>query len=551
MRESFNNSPSSVEYLNIDQTIQNSFYFHPITSIEIFNIINSLEDKWSTDQLGLSSAILKRCKFNIVDILCTLFNRSIYEGIFPNSLKVATVIPLFKKGSRSKIENYRPISLLPVISKIFEKAIKTRIVDFLDQHNYFSSCQFGFRCKRSTEDALIALMNPLHEGLNKTNSVAALFVDICKAFDMVDHQVLLYKLWHIGFRGSLYNWFCSFIINRSQKVRIGSCLSKSGSLVAGVPQGSVLGPILFLIYINSVFKLNFKGKCVAFADDMAFAYDCPNYLTTVVSINHDLDLLSKWLVAHKLQIISPKTKVMLFNISINRPLANDIIFHGFDCPRNTTCTSHCMIIESVSEIKYLGLNVDCRLDWKGHITSLKNEQHWSIKKMYQLRDHCPLQVLKIFYHALIESRLRYGICCWGGTYSETIRPLIVAQKHVLRLMHFKNKRFHSWPLFDISKILPLKHLYVFKVLDLYFDISGNRNLSCHTHNLRKNSIRSKLVPKFCKTHFFNYFLVKAPTIFNNLPMQLREIQCKRKFMNSIKTWLLHNESINFLFEVIV
>lgn len=551
MRQNFSNSTRvSDEHIVIDQSIQNSLFFHPISSIEVFNIINSLEDKWSTDQVGLSSAILKRCKFNIVDILCALFNRSISEGIFPDSLKIATVIPLFKKGNRLSTENYRPISLLPVISKIFEKAVKTRLVDFLNKHNYLSACQFGFRCNRGTEDALIALMNPLHEGLNNTNSVAALFVDICKAFDMVDHQLLLYKLWHIGIRGSMYNWFSSFITNRSQRVRIENCLSDSVKLAAGVPQGSVLGPLMFLIYINSVFKLNFKGKCVAFADDMAFAYDCPNYLMTVDSINHDLAILSNWLVAHKLQI-SPKTKVVLFNLSTYRSFADDIIFHGFDCHRNKNCTSHCMIIESVKDIKYLGLIVDCRLDWKCHIASVKNEQLWAIRKMYQLRDHCPLQVLKIFYHALIESRLRYGICCWGGTYFESIKPLIIAQKHVLRVMYFKNRRFPSWPLFVISKILPLKHLYIFKVLEIYFNISGNRNLSCHVHNLRENSVRSKLVPKFFKTHFFNYFLVTAPTIFNNLPMQFRTIESKRKFMNSIKSWLLHNESMKFLFEVIV
>jgi hypothetical protein len=546
--EFIDNSRLSDSLFLFDNSPNRNCFFRPISPTELFFIINSLEDKNSKDLFGLSSAIIKKIKFNIVDILCTLFNRSINDGNFPKSLKVATVIPLFKKGDRVLISNYRPISILSVTSKIFEKAVKTRMLEFLNSFNYFSSSQFGFRSGLGTEDALLELMNPLHEGLNKSSTVSALFVDITKAFDMVDHSILLNKLCNIGFRGCILNWFNSFITNRSQKVKCKNSFSESLILEAGVPQGSVLGPILFLIYINSIFKQDFKGKVVAFADDMAFAYNCCNYPTSVSHINQDLEILRNWFGAHKL-LLSSKTKAMLFNLNETRSFNEDLIYHHYCCSRNGLCADRCLHIESVECIKYLGLNVDCNLNWKHHMLELKNSLHSGIRKMYLLRPHCLAGVLKIFYHALIESRLSYGICCWGGTYYATLKPLIIAQKHIIRLMHFRNKRSPSWPLFLVSNILPLRHLYIFKVMKVYFVMSGNRNLSCYP--LRNNNMFFKNVPKFFKTHFSNYFLVSAPTIFNKLPIDIRSLSSKGKFISCLRVWLLQFSSVNFIFDVII
>lgn len=251
-----------------------SFFFSPITNLEVQAIISSLENKFSKNSSdSISNYIVKECSPLIIDVLAYLFNLSFEKGIFPSALKRAIIIPIFKKGDKTVLNNYRPISLLSVFSKIFEKAVKSRLVNYLNKIEFFHPAQYGFRENRSTEDALLEFLNKAYSTLNSNYSSAALFVDITKAFDMVNHSILCKLLSSIGFRGCALSWFQSYLHNRSQQTRIGNYLSDELLLNIGVPQGSVLGPILFLIYINNIFEQPFKGDVVAFADDMALVYE--------------------------------------------------------------------------------------------------------------------------------------------------------------------------------------------------------------------------------------------------------------------------------------
>jgi hypothetical protein len=173
--------------------------------------------------------------------------------------------------------------------------------------------------------------------------------------------------------------------------------------------------------------------------------------------------------------------------------------------------------------------------------------------MWLLRNHCPSRVLKMFYYALVDSKIRYGICLWGGTYLQTIKPILVAQKYIIRVMFFKRKYAASWPLFSSNSILPLRHLYVFKVLKIYFIICGNRMLSPQAlvYSLRNNDRSFKVIPRFNTTHFRKYFLVTAPTFYNQLPANIRTETNFKKFIGQVKDWLFRIESVEFLFDVIV
>lgn len=323
--------------------------------------------------------------------------------------------------------------------------------------------------------------------MNCSKSTMALFVDMTKAFDMVDHDLLLKKLYNAGFRGGIQKWFTSYLKDRKQKVNINGSFSDTRTLKNGVPQGSVLGPLLFLIYINSLFELNLNGLSTAFADDIAFTYQFNTVFECIAKISEDLETLRLWFAEHKL-IISEKTKLMSFKISNNVLNDFNLCFHAYDCKkfclpvhccgksnfvRSSHCSNNCFKIESVHHYKYLGVLIDHNLNWKDHIQTVKSHMLVVTRKMYLIKPHCSQKVLKSIYYGLAHSKLQYGIASWGGSYSSSFRPLLIAQKHLIRIVCNKNRFNQSWPLFRDLRILPMRHLYVFKVLKEFFKQSGN------------------------------------------------------------------------------
>lgn len=544
---------------------RNSYFFEPFSAMEILETIKSLKNTNSCGQDGISNILLKNVALYIVDILKYLLNKSVYCGIFPEALKSANVLPLFKKGDPKETNNYRPISILPSISKIFEKLMKNRVVKFLNKNNFFSSKQFGFRKGRSTEDALLDFCSKIYVNLDSKKNAAGLFVDITKAFDMVNHDLLLEKISNAGFRGFMLDWFRSYLCNRSQKVVINGIMSKINYLNLGVPQGSVLGPILFLIYINSLFYQNFKGDIIAFADDLGCAYSSNNVLDLVSDINFDLNLLRNWFTAHKL-VISDKTKIMYFSLTGQNAFKADVMFHAPECCRfklvkhncafssndktfyeDLQCSRKCFIIETVRKFKYLGLTIDNKMTWTDHTESLKQYFRSTIRSFYRLKQICSPGVLKIIYYGIFQSKLQYGISCWGGAFNNKIQPLLVLQKYVIRKICNKSRLCHSLPLFQYLKILPVRHLYCFKVLKTFFIRSGylNHRIS-NGYPLRINNRFLVNVPSFHTTTFRNFYDIISCRLFNKLPQPIRMLRSPKAFVRGIKQWLL-----NFEFETLV
>ena len=318
-------------------------------------------------------------------------------GCHPNKLKFVNVVPIFKKGSRLSISNYRPISLLSNLNKIFEKIMYKRIYSFLEKYECLYELQFGFRAKHSTVHTLINITEKIRSALDNNKVACGIFIDLQKAFDTVNNEILLTKLDYYGFRGNIKNWFRSYLYERKQNVIINGFKSKSSIIKHGVPQGSVLGPVLFLLYINDLHKYIKHSTTYHFADDTNLLNITPDYKTLQREINQDLHLLHEWLVANKISLNKDKTELIFFHkVRSVIPIDIKIKLNG-----KTLYPSR--------KIKYLGIYLDETVSGIPHCEELLKKLHRANGMLSKVRHYVPLNELKNIYNAIFSSIVLYGV----------------------------------------------------------------------------------------------------------------------------------------------
>ena len=313
---------SSLSFMG-DSSI-NSFVFHETSEIEISNMIGKFKNK-STTINNIPIFIIKKISHLISPLLANLFNESIINGIFPSKLKSGRVIPLHKKGSTTSLTNYRPITTLSVFSKIFEKLVHSRMSSFIKRYNIINSNQFGFQKNKSTSDAILEFLENVYEPFNDNHYYLAIYLDFSKAFDTISHSILLDKLEHMGFRGPIHSWIKSFLSNRSKFVEVGGSVSGSLPISIGVPQGSTLGPLFFILYINDMKNTLSNMSILHFADDSTLHTNFPKGSNVSLVVNTELDEINKWLDANKLCLNIEKTKYMILSLKDNAPDLNILI----------------------------------------------------------------------------------------------------------------------------------------------------------------------------------------------------------------------------------
>ena len=346
-----------LQYMN-DRNV-NSMFLYNVNKKEMLDVIKSFANKTSTDYNGMNMFILKKITNCIVDPFLHICNISFSKGVFPDALKIARVIPLFKSGDKHVFTNYRPVPLLPQFSKILEKLFNNRLDSFIEKNCILSECQYGFRNSRSTYMALMDLIENICETIDKKKYVMGIFIDLKKAFDTIDHNILSNKLYHYGMRGISNDWIKSYLENRKQFVQYDDAISDYKEILCGVPQGSILGPKLFILYINDICNISEIMKFVLFADDTNILCKHENYVSLCELVNIELSKLSKWFSINKLSLNVKKTSYMVFG---NRHVNNNVKIR-IDMEE----------IEKVYVTKFLGVYIDYRLDWKRHIDHIINK----------------------------------------------------------------------------------------------------------------------------------------------------------------------------------
>jgi hypothetical protein len=397
--------------------------------------------------------------------LCKIFNSSLVTGSIPIQLKTAKVIPLFKSGDRELLDNYRPISLLSVFSKVLEKAVCHRLVAHMEQNNILSDSQFGFRGGRSTLQPMILLMNKITQTLEKKEHGVAVFCDLRKAFDSCDHEILLKRMGQIGVGGIELTWFENYLKNRLQYVQIKGENSSNQALIRGVPQGSVLGPILFLIYINNLPKCTSLSTYL-FADDTTLYFSHNDIDVLIETVNTELKKVTDFFRDSKISLHPAKTKFMIFsnNVTVrNRNVQLKINFNNVDTNNQALITdvNPVRTNDETPAIRFLGVYFDPLLNFKYHISLLTTKLSRALFMLRSTKNFLTPAALKSIYFSLFHCHLIHCLPIWSSTHQNLISKIHKMQKTAIRIISQSKCNSHTEPLFKNIEILPFPELIEF------------------------------------------------------------------------------------------
>jgi hypothetical protein len=499
----------------LEEPPPSSFSFTVTSTEMVRSTIMKLKSKSSSAADGMSTRTLKSLSHVLAEPICLIFNQSVLTGIFPDALKIAKVRALFKKGDTCNPNNYRPISILPAISKVFEKLMQMQLTSYFENHGLLCPGQYGFRSNHSTEFAAIELIDRISLKLEQNLTPLSIFIDLSKAFDCLNHEILLCKLQHYGLQTRALSLIRSYLSNRKQFVETNNFKSETCRITTGVPQGSILGPFLFLVYLNDFKNASSKFKFINYADDTTLISTVSSFSLdrSTETINNELQKIQKWLNLNKLSLNIDKTKLMYF-------------FHPRKHLQLPQISLNGRQIERVENFNYLGILINQHLSWSPHISLISSKISRVCGVLSKLRHFLPPQILKTIYSSLITCHLNYGVLLWGSQ-SERIEKL---QKKALRIITNSRYNAHTDPLFVRSNQLKVNDILRLKQLQFFFKWHANNlplyfrgdfitfHSDVHSYGTRNRD--ALMLPRFLRGYTRTSLRYSLVNCINNTPNQV-------------------------------
>ena len=498
-----------------------------ITCQGIENLLNGLQTHKATGPDAIGATILKATGDIIAPILQIIFQTSLNTGRVPADWNAALVTPVFKKGSRTLPSNYRPVSLTCIISKVFERIIASNIMKHLEENNILNDLQYGFRHGRSCETQLISLVNDLTINYDRSLQTDLIITDFAKAFDVVPHRRLLYKLNWYGIRGTTSQWIQSFLSNRIQRVILENSQSSPIHVTSGVPQGTVLGPVLFLVYINDL------PDSICHSTLRLFADDCLLYKTIqsphdAIDLQEDLLAMQSWEDTWLMKFNISKCFGMRVTQSRKHKVTYDYQLHNFT-------------LNSVDHCKYLGVVLQSNLRWGKHIESITAKANSTLGMMRRNFKKVPTSIKVQIYQTIIRPQLEYASSAWSPWLKQDILELEKVQRRAAR---FVNNNY--WPMASVTEMISTLNWETLenrrqkaRLCMMYKAINGLVKISMdHCQPCTLTATRSfhgqNVLPPYCRTDVYKHLFFPA-TInqWNHLPRNVIESRSLQTFKQQI------------------
>ena len=522
-------------YLNrMFGNVQSSFNFSPVTEEDIIQIIDGLDAKKATGHDGISVKLIKKCSDFVIPHLTIMFNNCIATSIFPDVLKIARVIPIYKSGDTGMVSNYRPISILPVLSKVLERLLHKQLYKYFVNNNLLYINQSGFHIGFSTQYSLHNVFENIYDNINNGLYTGIIALDLKKAFDTVNFQILLDKLKFYGLDCNSLKFMSSYLSNRYQYVNINGCKSTENLINTGVPQGSILGPLLFIIYINDIPSVISKSCINIYADDTAIYFAHSSLEIVQETPQQDMNNIYSWLKANKLPLNLGKTVCMIIT---TRQMATK---NG--SPHVEIKLDNC-VIENVNVFKYLGLHMDRYVNFNIHINEMCTKNSRALGVFKFACKYIPLNTKKMLYYSFIQPYFEYCATLWCNTSQHNLDRLQVLQNRAMRIVLRCHPRTHVQTMLNTLHLMDIRTNCKFQICILMYKMQHNlvpqylnftqEFIQPHKYNLRSTAAEKLYVNR----NHDNSLTVKGALLWNSIPVKIRHSNNIALFKSNLKTFV--------------